>query len=88
MNIKVRLRNKTFWLTAVPSLIALIYTVLSLFDIVPNISEQTVVKRLTRLISALTTLGVLVDPTTEGVKDSLRALSYIKPNNDRQEQTK
>lgn len=88
MNIKVRLRNKTFWLTAVPSLIALIYTVLSLFDIVPNISEQTVVKLLTILISALTTLGVLVDPTTEGVKDSLRALSYIKPNNDRQEQTK
>ena len=83
MNLKVRLRNKTFWLTAIPSLIALIYTVLSLFDIVPSISEQTVVKLLTIVISALSTLGVLVDPTTEGVRDSLRALSYIKPNNDR-----
>ena len=88
MNFKVRLKNKTFWLTAIPALVTLIYCVLGLFDIVPTISEQTIVKVLTTIISLLTTLGVFVDPTTEGVKDSLRALSYIKPNNDRQEQTK
>ena len=83
MNFKVRLRNKTFWLTAIPSAVALIYTILSLFDIVPSISETVVIKLLTTLVSALGFLGVLVDPTTKGVKDSLRALSYELPNDDR-----
>lgn len=82
MNFKVRLKNKTFWLTAIPAVVTLIYCVLGLFDIVPTISEQTVVKVLTTLISMLTTLGVFVDPTTAGVKDSQRAMSYNRPFKD------
>ncbi|MBR0113418.1 MAG: phage holin [Clostridia bacterium] len=82
MNIKVRIKNKTFWLTAVPALVTLIYCILGLFNIVPTISEATVVKILTTIISALTTLGVFVDPTTAGVKDSQRAMSYTKPFKD------
>ena len=82
MNIKVRLKNKTFWLTAVPALVTLIYCILGLFNIVPTVSEATVVKILTTIISALTTLGVFVDPTTAGVKDSQRAMSYTKPFKD------
>lgn len=85
MNLKVRLRNKTFWLTAIPSAVALVYTILSLFDIVPGISEAVLVKLLTTLVTALGFLGVLVDPTTRGVKDSLRALQYELPNDDRKE---
>ena len=64
MNFKVRLKNKTFWLTAVPAIVTLIYCILGLFDIVPTISEQTIVKVLTMIISLLTTLGVFGDPTT------------------------
>lgn len=82
MNFKVRLKNKTFWFTAIPALVTLIYCVLGLFDIVPTISEQTIVKVLTTIISLLTTLGVFVDPTTAGIKDSERAMTYLTPFKD------
>ncbi|MGN1418560.1 MAG: phage holin [Acutalibacteraceae bacterium] len=79
INWKVRLKNPVFWLTVIPAVIALVYTVLGLFDVVPTISEDTLVNAVTAIISALTTIGVLVDPTTKGVSDSERALSYDVP---------
>jgi len=82
MNFKVRFKNKTFWLTAVPAIVTLVYCVLGLFGVVPTISEQTIVKVLTTIISLLTTLGVFVDPTTAGVKDSERAMGYTTPFKD------
>lgn len=79
INLKVRARNPVFWLTAVPAFLAFVYSVLSLFDVVPSISEQSAVNVVTAIVSMLTTIGVLVDPTTKGVKDSKMALSYCKP---------
>lgn len=80
INWKVRLKNPVFWLTVIPALIALIYTVLGLFDVVPTISEDVLVNAVTAIISALTTVGVLIDPTTKGVGDSDRALTYEEPS--------
>lgn len=80
LNIKVRLKNPVFWLTIIPASITFIYTVLGCFNIVPTVSEDTLLNAITAIITALSTLGVLVDPTTSGVNDSARALSYDKPN--------
>jgi phi LC3 family holin len=80
LNLKVRLKNPVFWLTIIPAITTFIYTVLSLIEVVPAISEDTLVNALSAIISALTTLGVLVDPTTVGVGDSERALTYDEPN--------
>ncbi len=80
INWKVRLKNPVFWLTVIPAGIALVYTVLGLFGVVPTISEDTLVNAVTAIISALTTVGVLVDPTTKGVGDSDRALTYEEPS--------
>ena len=52
------------------------------FGVVPALSEDVVVNIVTALISALTTVGVLVDPTTKGVGDSERAMGYDAPNDD------
>lgn len=82
MNIKVRLKNKTFWLTAIPATITFVYTILSLFDIVPGISEAVLIKIATMVISALSVLGVFIDPTTAGIKDSQRAMGYVRPFKD------
>lgn len=82
INLKVRFKNPVFWLTVIPAVITFIYTVLGAFGVVPSLSEDVVVNIVTALISALTTVGVLVDPTTQGVGDSKRALEYDKPNDD------
>ncbi len=80
INWKVRLKKPVFWLTVIPSVIALVYTVLGLLGVVPTISEDTLVNAVTAIISALTTVGVLIDPTTKGVGDSDRALTYEDPS--------
>ena len=80
INWKVRLKNPVFWLTVIPAVIALVYTILGLLGIVPTISEDTLVNSATAIISALTTVGVLIDPTTKGVSDSDRALTYEEPS--------
>ena len=79
INLKVRMKNPVFWLTIIPAVATCIYTVLGVFDIVPTISEETVVNGFTALVTALTMLGVLVDPTTRGVSDSERAIDYTEP---------
>ena len=80
INWKVRIKNPVFWLTVIPAVIALAYTVLGLFGVVPTISEDVLVNAVTAIISALTTVGVLVDPTTKGVGDSDIALTYEEPS--------
>ena len=79
LNLKVRAKNPIFWLTIIPAISTCVYTILGCFDIVPAISEDMLLKALTALVTTLTTLGVLVDPTTKGVNDSERALSYTDP---------
>lgn len=82
INWKVRLKNPMFWLTVIPAVITFIYTVLGAFDVVPALSQDVVVNIVTAIITALTTIGVLIDPTTKGVGDSKRALEYDRPNDD------
>ncbi|MFI3141913.1 MAG: phage holin [Clostridia bacterium] len=79
VNWKVRVRNPVFWATLIPAIVALAYTILGLFDVVPTLSENMAVNTATTLITALSTLGVLVDPTTSGFSDSSKALSYSTP---------
>lgn len=73
------MKNPLFWLTIIPAVATCVYTVLGCFGVVPTISEETLVNALTAIVTALSTLGVLVDPTTSGVGDSERALSYQEP---------
>lgn len=80
INWKVRLKNPIFWLTMIPAMTTFVYTILSLFDIVPSISEDLLIEFLTAIVSGLTTLGVLNDPTTRGVNDSANALNFTEPH--------
>lgn len=76
INWKVRLQNKTFLLSLIGLVITLVYQVLGLFDIVPSISENEIVNIVGMVINLLGVLGVVVDPTTDGINDSTRALTY------------
>ena len=83
INIPVRMRNWAFW-------VGLGATLLAALDVSPemftswSILWQSVVDlinnpyRLGCVIFAI--VGVLVDPTTAGIGDSTRALTYKKPN--------
>lgn len=79
INWKLRLQNKATLTAIVLSLISLIYQVLGLFNVIPPISESEVVNIVGMIINLLVLLGVVIDPTTEGIDDSTRAMNYEEP---------
>lgn len=76
INLKARLKNKMFVLSASALIVSFVYQLLSAFDIVPKITENEISGLTTMAVNILAFLGVLVDPTTEGINDSERAMTY------------
>lgn len=83
INWKARFKNKAFLITFIPLVIAFVYQVLGLFDVVPSVSEHDIVNIFTMLVNILAFVGVIVDPTTEGLKDSDRAMLYYTDYDER-----
>ena len=76
INWKVRLRNKT-WLASVLALaVSFVYDLLAMVDVVPPLSEDWLLSLVQTLLTLLTALGVVIDPTTDGAADSDRAMTY------------
>ncbi|MBQ4581307.1 MAG: phage holin [Clostridia bacterium] len=76
INWKVRLRNKT-WLASVLALaVSFVYDLLAMADFVPPLSEDWLMSLIQTILTLLTALGVVIDPTTDGAGDSDRAMNY------------
>ena len=76
INWKLRLQNKA---TLTALVMALVYQVLGVCGVVPRVSQDQVTTIISMVINILCLLGIVVDPTTAGVGDSVRAMSYDKP---------
>ena len=83
INWKLRFQNKTTLTAIILALVALVYQVLGLFGVVPKISEDELTTVIGMVINLLCLLGIVVDPTTDGVSDSVRALTYDTPRADK-----
>ena len=83
INWKLRFQNKTTLTAIILALVALAYQVLGLFDVVPKISQDELTTVIGMVINLLCLLGIVVDPTTDGVSDSARALTYDTPRADK-----
>lgn len=82
INWKVRFKNK-IWLGSFLSLIVgFVFSMLSLFDVYPVITESQILQYVNNALTFLGLFGVLIDPTTEGMFDSERALNYEEPWSD------
>lgn len=79
VNWKVRFKNKT-WLSMFLSLIiGFVFNLLKMFDVVPVVTENFVMQIVGQVLTFLGLIGVLVDPTTAGLNDSVRAMNYEEP---------
>ena len=76
INWKVRLRNRVWLTTLLATLVAFIFDLLALLDVAPALTEDTVLQAISTLLTLLTALGVVIDPTTDGAADSDRAMGY------------
>lgn len=81
INWKVRLKNKTFWLTVIPATLLVVQSVASVFGF--NIDLGDIGNKLLTVVNSvfalMTVLGIVVDPTTAGMSDSTKAMGYNKP---------
>lgn len=84
LNLKVRAKNKIFWLTFIPALLLVVQVVLAVFGI--QWQPEKLSEQLAELVNAvfmlLTILGVVTDPTTSGIGDTDQAMTYDAPKKD------
>lgn len=76
INWKVRFKNKAFVVSFATIVIGFVYQVLGLVGITPSISDSDVINLITTFVNGLAMVGIVVDPTTEGISDSDRAMTY------------
>lgn len=81
INWNVRMKNKQFWLSVIPAIALVVQAVAAVFGFTLDFS--TLVGKLLAVVDAvfalLVILGIVVDPTTAGVSDSVRAMGYDEP---------
>lgn len=69
IDVKTRLKNKTFLLGITGSIVTFVYQMLGMFDVVPTISQDQIINLTSIVINILVGLAVVIDPTTEGISD-------------------
>ncbi len=80
INLKLRLKNKTTLITLLITLATALYKVLELLNVTPAIPYKEVENIIYVVVGILAALGIVVDPTTKGVGDSDRAMTYASPS--------
>lgn len=79
INWKLRIMNKVTLTSLVGVTTSFVYTVLGLFNVVPSVSESDIQTLASILIHILIAVGIVVDPTTDGMGDSDEAMTYNEP---------
>lgn len=81
INWRVRVRNRSFWLALIPALLLLMQAVATPFGYKWDfgVLNEQLAAIVNAAFAVLSILGVVADPTTEGVGDSARALTYSDP---------
>ena len=81
INWKVRFRNKTFWISFIPAVLLMIKSLLNLVGI--EFDTEVISSKLLSIVEAVfvvfAVLGIITDPTTTGISDSLLAQEYQEP---------
>lgn len=79
INWKLRFQNKVILTAIVLQVIALVYAILGVIGIVPAVGEDVITSIAYMFIELFCLLGIVVDPTTNGVGDSKQAQGYSRP---------
>lgn len=84
INWTVRIKNKQFWLALIPAVLLLAQVVAAVFGYTLDLGElgNRLLDVVNALFAVLVILGVVTDPTTDGVGDSERAMGYDEPYKD------
>ena len=81
INWQVRIKSKQFWLSLIPAVLLLVQVVAAVFGFELDLGElgNRLLDVINALFAVLAILGIVVDPTTDGVGDSQQAMTYTEP---------
>ena len=81
LNWKVRVKNKRFWLALIPAALLLAQAVGQVFGLSLELDAlgDQLLGVVNALFAVLAILGVVNDPTTQGLSDSGQAMTYDSP---------
>lgn len=82
INWKVRLKHKPFLVSLFALMLLLVQQIAAIFGIDTTIYNAQATELFNTVLAILVLIGVVVDPTTESISDSKRALTYDKPQGD------
>ena len=81
INWKVRIKNKNFWISIIPAILLVIQAVAHVFGYELDLGGlgNNLIAVVNALFVVLVLLGIVTDPTTEGIQDSKLAMTYEQP---------
>lgn len=81
INWQVRIKSKEFWLALIPAVLLLVQVVAAVFGFELDLGDigNKLLGVVNALFAVLAILGIVVDPTTDGVGDSAQAMTYTEP---------
>ena len=81
INWKVRIRNKAFWLALIPAVLLLAQSLAAAVGYELQLGDlgDRLLAIVNNLFALLAILGVVNDPTTQGLGDSENAMTYETP---------
>lgn len=84
INWKVRLVNKNFWLSLIPAVLLLVQAVGAPLGMTLDFGElgNQLLSIVNAVFAVLAILGIVQDPTTDGMSDSSLAMTYDAPKKD------
>ncbi|MEK5215327.1 phage holin [Psychrobacillus sp. FSL H8-0487] len=82
INWKVRFKHKPFLIALFALVMLLVQQVASFFGFDTTIYNNQVTDLFNTVLAILVLLGVVSDPTTEGMSDSKQAMYYNKPRDE------
>lgn len=84
INWKVRLVNENFWMSLIPAVLLLIQAVGAPLGMTLDFGElgNQLLAIVNAVFAVLAILGIVQDPTTDGMSDSSLAMTYDAPKKD------
>ena len=84
INWKVRVKNKSFWLALIPAVLLCVQVFAAVFGYELHLDalQARLLACANAVFALLTVLGIVTDPTTAGIADSERAMTYDTPHSD------
>lgn len=81
INWEVRIKNKVFWTTLIPAILLVLQSLAAVFGFTLDFGDlgNKLIAVVESVFIVLGILGIVVDPTTSGISDSSRAMTYTKP---------